>query len=107
MKIYHVPDGSGIQRGTEHGNIVLDTLVNPRLIVLENHANLIRPVVDRFLVVDLFTKSAYERPWGPYLTRFLLFLEHRIQDRHKPVFKLAVVVVRYHKIPNAIHAPFT
>lgn len=60
VEIYHVSDGSVSQRGTEHGNIVLDTLVNPCLIVLANHANLICPVVDRFLVVYLFTKSANE-----------------------------------------------
>ena len=67
----------------------------------------VRPVVYRLFVIDLLPQATNERARRPYLTTGLLLLEHCIQYWRKPVFELAVVVVRYNKISDTIHAAST
>lgn len=65
----------------------------------------VRPVVYRFLVVDLLAQSADEGARGPHLPALLLLREHRVEDGGQPVLELAVVVVGHDEVAYAVHAP--
>ena len=64
----------------------------------------IRPVVYRFLVVDLFPKSSNKRTRCPSKSNLLLLGKHLVQQRDEPILELAVVVVGYDQISDAVHA---
>ena len=64
----------------------------------------VRPVIYRFLVVDLLAQPPDERARRPHLPRLLLLREHGVEDGREPVLELAVVVVRHDEVPDAVHA---
>lgn len=118
MEVEHVSKGAVCERGTEHWNVVLqdcrggggrDTSISSggatRLALLETH--LPGPVVHATLVVDFFTESCDDLARTPSLFQIVsLFLSHALQDRHDPIFKLAIVVIGNDQVSNAVHAPF-
>jgi hypothetical protein len=94
MEIQHIPQTPIRQGRTEDGNIVL-----------------IRPVVNRPHVVNLFPQSVNDlgrRPVNPLLLiqrlALLLLVEHLVQDRNHPVLKLAVVGVGNHEVADAVES---
>ena len=65
------------------------------------------PVVYRFFIIDFFAQPMNERARRPHLPARLLLRKHRVENRHEPVLELAVVVVRYNEVTDAVHTPFT
>ncbi len=66
----------------------------------------VRPVIYRFLVVDLLPQPPDEGARRPHLPGLLLLRKHGVQDGRQPVLELAVVVVRDDEVADAVHAPF-
>jgi hypothetical protein len=73
----------------------------------ETSIHFVCPVVNRLFVVYLLPKPSDERTRCPNVPRLFLFSKHGIKYRHEPVLELAVVVIGYNKISNAIHPPFS
>ena len=62
------------------------------------------PVVYRLFVINLLAQATDERARCPYATTGLLLRKHRVQYRHQPVLKFAVIIVRHDEVADTIHA---
>ena len=104
MEIYHVPNRSIRNGWAEYRDVILKSYLS---LSAENRSgwnHLVRPVIYRSLVVDLLPQSPDERAGSPKGPCFVLFRQHSVQQRHEPVLKFAVVLVRYDEISDTIHA---